>query len=121
MQLSIQSVIGALASPNQRRVFPKPEREQHGKGHTQSVIDAIHGKVGDLVFKRWEDQEIVTKMPDRTGIVPTADQLDQMNKFRLAALYGKAVMADDRTRVDLRGRSAPQGYPRLRADRSATS
>ena len=33
------------------------------------IIDAIHGKVGDLVFKRWEDQEIVSKMPDRTGIV----------------------------------------------------
>jgi hypothetical protein len=33
-------------------------------------------------------------LPDRTGVVPTANQLAQQEKFRLAALYGKAVMAD---------------------------
>ena len=63
------------------------------------VIEAIQGKVGDLIFKRWEDQDIVCKMPDRTGIVPTANQLAQMDKFRLAALYGKAVLTDPDSRT----------------------
>src|SRR6476619_7057941 len=75
------------------------------------VLDAIHGKVGDLVFKRWEGEEIVTKMPDRTGIVPTADQLAQMNKFRLAALYGKSVMADPVSRAIYEGASDRKGIP----------
>jgi hypothetical protein len=50
------------------------------------AIEAIQGKVGYFVFKRWEGEEIVAKMPDRTGIVPTENQLAQMEKFRLAAL-----------------------------------
>jgi hypothetical protein len=49
-----------------------------------------------LIFKRWEGREIVAKMPDRTGIVPTENQLAQMEKFRLAALYGKAVLLPNR-------------------------
>ena len=78
------------------------------------VIEAVQGKVRDLIFKRWEGQDIVSKMPDRTGIVPMANQLAQMDKFRLAALYGKAVLTDpdsrtfydgvaDRSRLPLRG------------------
>ena len=45
------------------------------------TLEAIQGKVGDLVFKRWEGDEIVARMPDRTGIVPTANQLVQMGAF----------------------------------------
>ena len=63
------------------------------------ALEAIQGKVGDLVFKRFEGNEIVSRMPDRTGIVPTANQLAQQDKFRLAALYGKAVLADPVSRT----------------------
>ena len=55
--------------------------------------------------------EIVSKVPDRTGIVPTVDQVDQMNKFRLAALYGKAVMADATNRALYEDASARKGVP----------
>jgi hypothetical protein len=58
------------------------------------TLIAIQGAVGDLVFKRFGGEEIVAKFPDRTGVVPTANQLAQMQKFRLAAVYGKAVLAD---------------------------
>ena len=51
-----------------------------------------------MLFKRWETEEIVGKMPARTGIVPTANQLAQQGKFRLAALYGKTAMADADTK-----------------------
>jgi hypothetical protein len=61
------------------------------------ALEAIHGHVGDLVFKRFGGHEIVGRMPDRTGIVPSADQLAQQDKFRLAALYGKAVLAHPQT------------------------
>jgi hypothetical protein len=67
--------------------------------------------VGDLIFKRWEGEDIVSKMPNRTGIVPTANQLAQMEKFRLAALYGKAVLADAETRAIYEDASDRKGIP----------
>ena len=75
------------------------------------VLEAIHGKVGDLVFKRWEGEEIVGRMPDRTGIVATINQLAQQDKFRLAALYGKSVMADPETRIVYEEAGARHGVP----------
>ena len=75
------------------------------------ALEAIRGHVGDFVFKRWGDQEIVGKMPDRTGIVPTANQLAQQDKFRLAALYGKAVLADPLTKQVYEEASARKGIP----------
>src|SRR4051794_19469629 len=75
------------------------KKEQMAKVTLNPVIEAIQGKVGDLVFKRWEGEEIVGRMPDRTGIVPSPSQLAQQDKFRLAALYGKSVMADPESRT----------------------
>ena len=75
------------------------------------TLEAIQGKVGDLVFKRFEGHEIVSRIPDRTGIVPSADQLAQMEKFRLAALYGKAVLADPVTKQVYEDASARKGVP----------
>jgi hypothetical protein len=75
------------------------------------VIEAIRGKVGDLVFKHRQDNEFVGKMPDRTGIVPTVNQLAQMAKFRLAAVYGKAVIADPQTRIVYEEAAARKGIP----------
>jgi hypothetical protein len=75
------------------------------------ALEAIHGHVGDLVFKRFAGQEIVGKMPDRTGIVSSADQLAQQDKFRLAALYGKAVLADPVTNLVYEDAAARKGIP----------
>jgi hypothetical protein len=75
------------------------------------VIEAIQGKVGDLIFKRWEGEDIVSKMPDRTGIVPSENQVAQMEKFRLAAIYGKAVLADPVARTIYEDAAARKGTP----------
>jgi hypothetical protein len=75
------------------------------------AVEAIHGHVGSMLFKRWENEEIVGKMPDRTGIVPTANQLVQQNKFRLAALYGKTGMADPQTKELYATAAAGRGVP----------
>ncbi|MHC1767821.1 MAG: hypothetical protein AB9869_26710 [Verrucomicrobiia bacterium] len=75
------------------------------------VLEAIRGKVGDLVFRRVEDQVIVGKMPDRTGIVPTAEQLAQQDEFRLAVLYGKAVLADEEQKAIYDVASDRKGIP----------
>ena len=75
------------------------------------TLEAIQGKVGDLVFKRYEGEEIVGRMPDRTGIVPSVNQLAQMEKFRLAAIYGKAVLADPDTKQIYQDAGARKGIP----------
>jgi hypothetical protein len=75
------------------------------------ALEAIHGKIGDLVFKRFCGSEIVTRMPDRTGIVPSANQLAQMQKFRLAALYGTAVRTDPVSKQIYEDASVQKGIP----------
>jgi hypothetical protein len=75
------------------------------------AVEAIHGHVGTMLFKRWEQQEIVGKMPDRTGIVPTANQAAQQDKFRLAAVYGKSAMADPVTKQLYADAADSRGVP----------
>jgi hypothetical protein len=75
------------------------------------VLESIQGKVGDLVFKRWNSEEIVTKVPKRAGIEPTADQVAQQERFRLAVLYGKAVVADPQQKVIYDDAAARKGEP----------
>jgi len=50
-------------------------------------------------------------MPDRTGIVATANQVAQQDKFRLAALYGKAALADPDTKQVYEDAAARKGIP----------
>lgn len=75
------------------------------------VLEAIQGKVGDLVFRRFEGEEVVGRMPNRTGITPSADQLAQMERFRLAALYGKAALADQQSRTIYENAADRKGIP----------
>lgn len=58
------------------------------------VLEQIRGKVGDLVFRRRAEGLVVSRNPGRSGLVPSAGQEAVRERFRLAALYGKAVYAD---------------------------
>jgi hypothetical protein len=75
------------------------------------AIQAIHGRVGTMVFKRWEDQEIVGPVPDRSKVVASANQLAQQDKFRLATIYGKASFADPVTKELYAGVADGRGIP----------
>ncbi len=75
------------------------------------ALEAIQGKIGDLIFKRYEGEEIVSKMPDRTGIIPTVNQRAQMEQFRLATVYGKSVLADSAAREVYDDAAARKGLP----------
>jgi len=72
----------------------KRKKRRMAKVKLAPAIEAIHGHVGNMLFKTWEGQEIVGKLPDTSGVVPTANQVAQREKFRLAAVYGKAAYAD---------------------------
>src|SRR5690242_541111 len=112
---SAESDSGAWRTPSRNKLrersIPRSKERTMAKVKLNPAFEAIHGHVGDLVFKRWGEREIVGKMPDRTGIVPTANQLAQQDKFRLAALYGKAVLADPITRQVYEDAAQRKGVP----------
>lgn len=61
------------------------------------ILEQVRGQVGDLVFKRYGDEVIISRKPDMEGVEPTEAQLAAQGRFREAALYGKMVMADPST------------------------
>ena len=75
------------------------------------VLEQIHGKIGDLVFKYYGDEMIVGRKPDRTGILPTEAQLEHQERFRQAVLYGRLVMADPVKKADYGKAAKIKGKP----------
>jgi len=75
------------------------------------AVEAIHGHVGNMLFKTVASGEIVGKMPDRTGVAPTPSQLAQREKFGSAVLYGKAVVADPVNKQIYEELGAARGVP----------
>lgn len=59
------------------------------------VTHGLRGKLGDLiVFKRYGDRTIVSKVPDMSRVKKSEKQKVENNKFREAALYARSQMAD---------------------------
>ena len=63
------------------------------------VFEQLRGGIGDLVFKRYRGGVIVARKADPSSLVPSQAQLDQRERFRQAALYGKMALADAQTRL----------------------
>jgi len=62
------------------------------------MFEELHGKFGDVVFREWFGKTLMTRPPDMRGIVPTARQLNQRQRFRLATVYSRMAFADQATR-----------------------
>jgi hypothetical protein len=58
------------------------------------VMEQVRGKIGDLVFRRYEDRIVVARRPNRDGLVPTTGQTDHRERFRQAAAYAQGAFAD---------------------------
>lgn len=58
------------------------------------IIDQVRGKIGDLVFRSYGGETILSRLPDLSGVVPTAGQEAQRFRFRDAAFYGRVVLED---------------------------
>ena len=63
------------------------------------IMEQIRGKIGELVFRRFENRIIIARKPDSSGRVPTAGQLVVRTRFRDAARYANHVMADPARRA----------------------
>lgn len=58
------------------------------------VLEQIHGQIGDLVFKRYEDKVVLARKSNPNQQEPTPAQAATRERFRAGAQYGKLVMAD---------------------------
>ncbi len=75
------------------------------------ILEQMHGKVGDLVFKRYGDDTVVSRTPDVEGREWTEAQVAHREQFRQAALYGKLVLADPETRTIYEQAAQAKGKP----------
>ena len=75
------------------------------------ILEQIRGQVGDLVFRRYGDEVVISRKPDLSDVEPTEAQLAAQARFREAALYGKMVMADPETKALYAEAADAQGKP----------
>jgi hypothetical protein len=75
------------------------------------VLVQFRGKIGDLVFKHYGDEVVVSRNPDRSGLRVSEAQLAQQERFREATLYGKMVMADPEAKAKYDAVAQSMGMP----------
>ena len=75
------------------------------------ILEQVSGKVGDLVFRRYGDQTVISQKPDTEGREWTEAQLAHRERFRQAALYGRLVMADPETKALYEEVAGARGKP----------
>lgn len=64
-----------------------------------SLLDGISGRVGNIVFSERYGKTVLGRRPVRGNREFTPQQLSQQEKFRLAGLYVKAVVANPQARA----------------------
>ena len=75
------------------------------------ILEQVRGSVGDLVFKRYGDEVVISKKPDMSDREQSPAQLAAQQRFRQAAMYGKVVMADPETKALYEEAAAAKGKP----------
>ena len=81
------------------------------KVNLNPVLESIRGAIGDLVFKHYGEEVIVGRKPDPSNTPPTAGQQAVRERWKLGALYGKAVMADPVTKARYETAAKQKGIP----------
>jgi hypothetical protein len=75
------------------------------------ILEQVRGQVGDLVFKRYGDEVVLSRKPDLTGHEWTEAQQATRERFRQAALYGRMAMADPEAKALYVEEAKAKGQP----------
>ena len=77
------------------------------------IIDPcqLRGQIGELVFKHYGQQIVVTKKPDMSGVQRTEAQLAAQARFRQATMEAKRRLADPAWRTEYAARAQEVGKP----------
>ena len=63
------------------------------------IVDQVQGAFGDIVFRNYGGETVISRRPTRSGDPPTPGQEAQRARFRDAAFYGRVVMEDPDARA----------------------
>lgn len=63
------------------------------------IVDRVQGAFGDIVFRTYDGQTVISRRPGTPEGPPTPGQAAQRARFRDAAFYGRVVMADPTARA----------------------
>jgi hypothetical protein len=63
------------------------------------VLQSVRGKVGDLIFSKRNGGVFISRKSENANRIVTPAQQAVRDRFRQAALYGKAAMADPQVRA----------------------
>jgi hypothetical protein len=75
------------------------------------ILEQVRGQVGDLVFRRYGDEVVISRKPDFSDQEFTPAQLQTQERFRQAVLYGKMVMADPEEKALYEQEAEAEGKP----------
>ena len=89
----------------------KRREQDMAKVKLNPILEQLRGKVGDLVFKRFGDEIIISRTPDMEGREWSEAQLAARERFRQASVYGKMVMADPDTKAVYEEAAQRRGQP----------
>ena len=64
-----------------------------------SMLKEVHGRVGDIIFRKSHTGEIsITKLPDMSNVEWSDAQKAHRQRFKQAVAYAKAAMAEPKVR-----------------------
>lgn len=75
------------------------------------LLEQIRGQVGDLVFRRYGDEVVISRKPDMSEVELSEAQLAQRARFSQAALYGRMVLADPQAKALYEDAAKAKGQP----------
>ena len=75
------------------------------------IIDRLSGSFGKIVFRQRGGVITMAHRPNVSGVVRTTAQLVQQERFRQAALYGHAALADPQMRLPYAQAAERTGKP----------
>jgi hypothetical protein len=81
------------------------------KAQLNPILVRLRGAIGDLVFKWYGDEVVVTRRPSFEGVEWSEAQQATRERFRRAAMYGKAVLADPPAEAFYREAAEARGKP----------
>jgi hypothetical protein len=74
------------------------------------MFKEVRGKLGDKVFRRMANGEIVmSQAPEKSNIEPTEAQLAHRERFKQASAYAKAALAEPKVRAHYEKLAAQTG------------
>jgi hypothetical protein len=63
------------------------------------VFSGASGKIGDVIFKKYSYGTVISKIPDRSNVTLSTNQVSDNSKFKEAVAYAKSIINDPEKRL----------------------